>query len=156
MNSVMVANYHGRQFTISSRGLSSDGARYRFEPGEVWVFVDEWLTLVQAAPDAPAEPDPDSLVSCHDGEERRLGQCVMLTEPSDFAGMYAPISETTNLGVSNPRRRITLLDDEVSDLIIEISGDNLIRAEVDEDDYVECAGGSCRGEYIWRGEATYV
>ena len=153
INGDMRENYQGRQFTISSMGMSSDGARYRFEPREEWVFVDEWLTLVQAATDAP---DPDSLVPCHDGEERPLGQCIMLTEPSEFAGMYAPIRETTNLGVSNPRRRITLLDDEVSDLIIEISGDNLIRAEVDEDDYVECEGGSCRGQWIWRSDATYV
>ena len=152
-NEDMRQNYQGRQFTISSIGMSSDGARYRFEPREEWVFVDEWLTLVQAASDAP---DPFSLVSCHDGEERPLGQCIMLTEPSEFAGMYAYRGETTNLGVSKPRRRITLLDDEVSDLIIEIGGDNFVRAEVDENDYVMCEGGSCEGEYIWRYDATHV
>ena len=157
INEDMRENYQGRQFTISSIGMSSDGTRYRFERcAHGWVFVDEWLTLVQAAADAPDAPDPDSLVSCHDGEERRLGQCKMLTEPSEFAGMYAPISETTTLWVCTPRRRVTLLDNEVSDLIIEISSAHLVRAEVDEDDYVECAGGSCSGEYIWRSEATYV
>jgi hypothetical protein len=153
INEDMIANYQGRQFTISGIGMSRDGTRYRFEPGEVWVFVDEWLTLVQAAPDAP---DPDSLVPCHDGEERPISKCVMLTEPSEFAGMYALISDTTNLGVSRPGRRVTLLEDEVNDLIITISGDFLVRAEVDEHDYVMCDGGSCEGEYIWSRDATYV
>ena len=152
INKDMRQNYQGQQFTISSMRHNYDGVRYRFEQCD-WVFVDEWLTLVQAA---TTYSDPFSLVSCHDGEERPLGQCVMLTEPSEFAGMYAHRGETTNLGVSNPRRRITLLDDEVSDLIIEIGGDNFVRAEVDEDKYVMCEGGSCEGEYIWRSEATYV
>lgn len=152
VNSDMVGNYQGRQFTISYVNMSSDGARYSFYEGG-WLFVDEWLTLVQAAPDAP---DSDSLVSCHDGEERPMSLCKILTEPSEFAGMYAPISETTHLQVSMPRRSIFLLDDEVSNLIIEISGDNIIRAEIDENDYVECVGGSYEGEYIWKSDATYV
>ena len=119
-----------------------------------WTFVKEWLTLAEPALASPSEPE--ELVTCHDGEERPISKCVMLTEPSEFADMYALISETTNLGVSRPRRRVTLLDDEVSDLIIEINGDNYVRADVDEDDYVMCEGGSCEGEYIWTDNATYV
>ena len=120
----------------------------------LWTFVKEWLTLVEPALASPSEPE--ELVTCHDGEERPISKCVMLTEPSEFADMYALIGETTSLWLSRPRRRVTLLDDEVSDLIIEIHGDNYVRADVDEDDYVMCEGGSCDGEYIWRDNATYV
>jgi len=119
-----------------------------------WTFVKEWLTL--AEPALAATNDPEELVTCHDGEERPISKCVMLTEPSEFADMYAPIGQTTKLVLSRPRRYVALLDDEVSDLIIEIHGDNLVRADVDEDDYVMCDGGSCEGEYIWRENATYV
>jgi len=167
INGDMRANYQGRQFTISGVGFASDGARYRFEPNEVWVFVDEWLTLVEPTLVSgldewltSVEPTPvvedDEQVACYDGEERPMGQCVMLTEPSEFAGMYAHRGSTIATMVGRPTRRVTLLLGESGDLLIDIGGNLFVKAEVDEDDYVMCDGGSCEGEYIWSNDATYV
>jgi hypothetical protein len=77
----------------------------------------------------------------------------MLTEPSEFAGMYARRGATNNLMLLGGRR-VTLLLDEACDLLIEIGGDFYVKAEVDEDDYVMCEGGSCEGEYIWLDNAV--
>jgi hypothetical protein len=153
----MTDNYHGRQFVVREVVDSpfTRGIRYRLHGCSQWVFVAEWFTLVEPALAEPAPVVEDEQVACYDGEERPMSQCVMLTEPSEFAGMYARRGGTNNLMLSGGRR-VTLLFDEACDLLIEIGGDFYVRAEVDEDDYVMCEGGSCEGEYIWSGDATHV
>ena len=49
-----------------------------------------------------------------------------------------------------------LLDSEVHELTIEIDGDTHLIADVSEDDYVCCDGGSSEGDYIWRDNCVYV
>jgi hypothetical protein len=120
-----------------------------------WTFIKEWLAMVEPAPTEPTPVVEDEQVACYDGETYGISQCVMLTEPSEFAGMYARRGGTNNLMLLGGRR-VTLLLDEACDLLIDIGGDFYVKAEVDEDDYVMCEGGSCEGEYIWRNDATYV
>ena len=146
----MRENYQGGQFTISSIGMSSGGARYRFDQcAHGWVFVDEWLTLVQAAP----EP---VLVKCYDGEMHPENRCYLLTEPSEFAGMYASWADSQEIVVQRPRRHVVLLSSEKAEMLVRIQGDWYFKESVDMDDVVECTAGSYRGQLIFVDCSTYV
>ena len=148
---------NGQTFVVVQ--ADSDFNRYSLRPSESsiavtdarlrWSFIKEWLTLVETA-----EVVEDEQVTCYDGATYNMSQCVMLTEPSEFAGMYAHRGATNTLGVERPSRRVTLLLDEACNLLIDIEGNFFVRDDIDEDDYVMCDGGSSEGEYIWLDNAV--
>lgn len=158
--------FQGREGVIinSFRG-TDDAPRYTIRGMEGWVYVDEWLTLVSAATPAQDEtltPNEPIMVITYDGTELQQAECRILTEPSEFAGQWARRVDTTTALVREGRghrasvERVVLLDNEWSDLVIEIGGDLYLHESVDEDDYVLCGGGSCYGEYIWQEDSIYA
>lgn len=150
VNDDMTTNFHGREFTISSSHETSDGTRYTFGScHRQWVYVDEWLTLVRAAP----EP---AMVECYDGEMHSENRCYLLTEPSQFAGMYAPWADSQERVVQNPRRHVVMLTTEFDEMMICIQGDWYVKDTIDEDDIVECTAGSYRGQLIFQDNSIYV
>jgi hypothetical protein len=119
-----------------------------------WTFVSEWL--VAANGNEPTQ-DEVEMVECFDGVMRPIDHCVVLTYPSEHEGKYAWSIHTTKMQISgNANPTIILLDSEVHELTIEIDGDTHLLADVSEDDYVCCDGGSREGDYIWRDNAVYI
>jgi hypothetical protein len=150
VNDDMTTNFHGREFTISSLHETSDGTRYSLKScPRQWVYVDEWLTLVRAAP----EP---AMVECYDGEMHPENRCYLLTEPSEFAGMYALRLFAYERVVMRPRRNVVMLTTEFNEMTICVEGDWYFKDDIDEDDIVECTAGSCRGQMIFTDSSIYV
>jgi hypothetical protein len=149
---------NGREFVVHRRyDDSAEGfERYKLtnSAGEEirWTFMRQWLVAVEteASIDTPRE-----MVTTYDGSERQLDYCVMLTEPSEHAGEYAWRTETTTARVQG--NELVLLDDEVSELIVEISGDTYLASEYSGgDNYVHCGGGRYEGQNIWTDDAVYA
>ena len=158
--------FQGREGVIASLIMGSDNTpRYSIRGMEGWVYVDEWLTLVSAATSTEDEtltPNEMNRVTTYNDIELLESNCVMLTEPSEFAGQWARRVDTTVARVHNGRGRsageseVVLLDREWSDLVVEISGNLYLTESIDDDDYVLCGGGNCDGEYIWREDSIYA
>ena len=118
-----------------------------------WTFVSEWL--VAANGNEPTQ-EVEGMVECFDGVMRPIDHCVVLTYPSEHEGKYAWAIRTTSMHLSGNSNLTILLDSEVHELTIEIDGDTYLLADVSEDDYVCCDGGSREGDYIWRDNCVYV
>lgn len=159
-------DFQGRTGKVTAMITGSDGTpRYTIEDMLGWVFVDEWLTLVSAATPSQDEtltPTDNNMVTTYNDREYTEELCLMLTEPSEYAGQWAHRVDCTTARVRNGRgwqtsmSQVYLLDYEWNDHVIEIGGDLFLRASIDEDEYVMCGGGSCDGEYIWSDDAVFV
>ena len=114
-----------------------------------WTFMGQWLTLVDEATPAPE-------VECYNGEMHRESRCYLLTEPSEFAGMYASWSDSQEIVLRNPRRHVMMLTSEVADMTMLIEHEYHLRSEIDEDEVTYCDAGSYRGQNIWVDNSTYV
>jgi len=140
----------GKTFAILSV-YGDDRYAIRDDDGDrlPWTFSWHWLTLSNMVPTSPE-------VECYNGEMHRESRCYLLTEPSEFAGMYAPWAESQEIVVQNPRRHVVMLSSEISDMMIRIEGDYYLRSETDEDEWVYCDAGSHRGQNLWLDNSAYV
>jgi hypothetical protein len=118
-----------------------------------WTFASEWLV---ASDGDELTQEVVEMVECTDGVMRPIDDCVVLTYPSEHEGKYAWSIRTTKMRLLGNSNLTILLDSEVHELTIEIDCDTHLLADVSEDDYVCCDGGSREGDYIWRDNCVYV
>jgi len=118
-----------------------------------WTFVSEWLVACDG--DEPTT-EVAEMVECTDGVLRPIDQCVVLTHPSEHAGKYAWSMRTTRVRLCGSSSHTIVLDSEFHDVLVEIDGQMYVLADVGEDDYVFCDGGSRVNENIWRDNCVYV
>lgn len=117
-----------------------------------WTFVSEWLVAISG--NEPMQEEPE-MVECYDGSTLPRANCVMLTAPSEHAGSYAHRMYVSSIRMGSSTF-MSVLDSERDELFIEIDGTMELLADVSEDEYVCCDGGSREGQYIWRDNAVYV
>lgn len=149
--------FEGRTFRVE-RILGMPGAYvYKLTDatgyGAGWSFLPEWLRAAEVGTTSESL-EPDQVLD-FSGTLRNASMCIELTYPSEHAGKLAHMAIVTR-GVFDGGARFVVLDREFNSLIVEIERKFFVKADVSEDDYVYCDGGSREGEHVWLENATYV